>query len=193
MLVLRLSTHPNSFKQTSLNQLLITIIAIFSLTFSYGQADAPSLQNLELTKKNIKRIFSLAPDFACADPDPEWTACYNTDSTYSTADTVRLYSDSYYYLTTECCYITSWIFSNSTHFNLLKTHVCQEPPLSSIHFDNCGLKIKFKKRGDTLMLSIHKDGNLKDRFILLSLANVEMHSGKQGYVLSMLRSLPEEP
>jgi hypothetical protein len=160
------------------------------LTSTYGQTDTPSLQNLELTKKNIKRIFSLPPDMCCPVPDPEWIACYTADSTYSTADTVQLFNDSYYYLKAECCYITSWGFTNRTTFTLSKTRICQEPPVSSLNSGNIGLKMKFKKRGETLILSIHKDGNLTDRFILLSLANVEMHSGKQGYTLTILRSLP---
>jgi len=174
---------------TALTRAIIIILTFFSLTASYGQANITSGQNLELTEKNIKRLFSIKPDICCPAPASQWTACYNTDSTYNTADTIQLYSDMYYYLTTHCCYVTSWTFSNSTTFSLSNTKVCQEPPLSSIGFDNSGLKIKFGKKGENLIMSIYKNGKMMDKFILLSLDNFEMKSGKQGYKLTMLRTL----
>ena len=173
---------------TTLTRILITILTLFYLTSGYGQTKPTSGQDLELTEKNIKRIFSLKPDMCCPAPPPEWTACYNSDSTYATSDTIILFSDMYYYLTTHCCYVTSWTFSNSTTFSLSETKVCQEPPPSSISFDNSGLKIMFDKKDEQLIMSIYKKGKLKDEFILLSLDNFEMKSGKQGYKLIMLRT-----
>jgi hypothetical protein len=172
---------------TTLTRVIIIILTLFSLTSGYGQTKPTSGKDLELTKKNLKRLFSLKPDICCPAPPPEWTACYNTGSIYATTDTVRLYSYMYYYLTTHCCYVTSWTFSNSTTFSLSETKVCQEPPLSSISFDNSRLKISFDKKDENLVMSIYKKGKLKDKFILLSLENFEMKSGKQGYKLTMLR------
>ena len=177
-----------NFKMTTLTRILITILTLFSLTSGYGQTKPISEQDLELTEKNIKRLFSLIPDICCPAPPSEWTACYNTDSTYATSDTVILYNDMYYYLTTHCCYVTNWTFSNSTTFSLSETKVCQEPPPSSISFDNIGLKIRFYKKDENLIMSIYKNGKLKDKFILLSLENCEMKRGKQGYKLTMLRT-----
>ena len=166
---------------------IVVILTIFSLTSSFGQTKITPRQDLELTEKNLKRLFSLKPDMCCPAPLPEWTACYNTDSTYATTDTVKLYSDMYYYLTTQCCYVTSWTFSNSTTFGLSETKVCQEPPLSSVSSDNSDLKIKFDKKAENLVMSTYKKGKLKDKFILLFLENFEMKSGKQGYKLTMVR------
>ncbi len=116
------------------------------MTPSYGQLDSQPSQNLELSAKNIKRIF-FKPDRMDPNELSEWITCSNTDSTYNNSDTIRLYNYRFYYLTAHCCYVTSWTFYNRKIFNLSHTKVCQEPPMSSIRSVDCRLKIKFGKKG----------------------------------------------
>ena len=157
------------------------------MTSGYGQTNPTAGQDLELSEQNIKRLFSFKPDMCCPVPPTEWTACYATDSTYATSDTVILYSDMYYYLTAHCCYVTSWTFSNSTTFSLTETKVCQEPPPTSWCFDNSGLQIKFDKKEEHLIMTVYHKQQVKDKFILLSLDHVNMKNGEQGYKLTMRR------
>lgn len=170
-----------------MTRIFFILLTLFSVTSGYGQTNPTAGQDLELSEQNIKRLFSLKPDMCCPVPPTEWTACYATDSTYATSDTVILYSDMYYYLTAHCCYVTSWTFSNSTTFSMTETHVCQEPPPTSWSFDNSGLKIKFDKKEERLIMSVYHKQQLKDKFILLSLDHVEMKNGEQGYKLTMRR------
>lgn len=165
---------------------IIIILTFFSLTPSYGQLDSQPSQNLELSAKNIKRLF-FKPDSMHPTKQSEWIACSNADSTYSNADTIRLYNDHFYYLTTHCCYVTSWTFYSRNIFNLSNTKMCQEPPMSSMRSDDYGLKIKIGKKEENLILSIYKDGKLKDKFILLSLDNFIKKNGKSGCCLTMIR------
>jgi len=118
----------------------------------------------------------------------KWIACYNTDSTYYTSDTIRLYNDMYYYLGAHCCYITGWTFDNSNTFSLSRTHVCEEPPLSTVSIDDCKQKIRFGKNGNYLTISIYKRGKLKDKFDIIALEPATMYNGDPGYKLTMKRA-----
>lgn len=150
---------------------------MFTFTISYSQTTT-SEQNLELTETNIKRLIKL---------NTEWTACFISDSAYITADTINLYSDIYYYLTTECCYETSWKFTNSTTFNMSDTKVCQEPPVSTINFENGELKIRFVKSDNVLTMTIYNNKILKDEFNVVSLDYVELRKDQFVYRLTMVR------
>jgi len=152
-----------------------------------GQTNTAPAPNLELTGENIKRVFSLKPDMCCPVPPPEWTTCYDTDSAYYAADTVRLYSDMYYYQTTNQCYITSWNFSNSTTFSISETHVCQEPPESTIRFENCGLKMKFSRNANILTMWLYKGKKLQDKFNIVALDYLELRANQYAYRLTMTR------
>ncbi len=170
--------------QLTMKQLLL-LLSLFFITCVYGQTT--TTQHFELTKKNLKRVFSIKPGFCCPEEQPEWTACYNTDSTYSTADTIRLYSDQYHYMGAHCCYITSWSFHNTTTFSLSKTHVCEEPPPSRMSPDDYKLRIKFSKNGNYLTISIRKKGKLRNKFDLIALEGSKMYNGDAGYMLTMVR------
>jgi len=170
-----------------LTRIFFILLTLLSATLGIGQTNPSTGKDLELSAQNIKRLFSLKPDMCCPVPPTEWTACYATDSTYATSDTVILYSDMYYYLTAHCCYVTSWTFSNSTTFSLTETHVCEEPPPTLWSFGNSGLNIKFKEKEGHLIMSVYHKQQLNDQFMLLSLDHVEMKNGEQGYKLTMLR------
>ncbi len=171
---------------TTRTRTFLAICSIFSLTFSFGQSTTTPGEDLELTEENLKRLFSES-DACCPEQLSVWTACYHTDVAYATSDTIKLYNDMYFYLTTSCCYETSWTFTKSNTFNLLETKVCQEPPQSLLNFDNYDLKIKFDKKDDHLILSVYKQKKLKDQFLLLSLEHHEKKNGKHGYQLTMVR------
>lgn len=166
---------------------IIIIVTICSLISGYGQTKPTSEPNLKLTEKNLKYLFSLKPDICCPAPQPEWISCNNTENNYATSDTIKLYSNSYYYLSSNRCYTTSWIFSNSTSFNIVETNVCNEPPISSVNTENCGLKIKFDKSENSLLLSIYKNKILKDKFKIISLNYIEIKNDEHTYELTMLR------
>jgi hypothetical protein len=165
----------------------LILVATLITTNILGQTIKNSQSNLELTERNLKRLFSIRPNICCPAPPPEWIACYNNDSAYNKADTIRLFSDQYYYLTKHCCNITSWNFESKTTFSLIETKVCQEPPVSSIHWNNSALKIKFHNKDNILTMSVYKKRKLKDKFILISLENYEAKNSQPVYQLTMLR------
>lgn len=143
-------------------------------------------QDTTLTQKNLKRIFKL-PNIYNAELKPEWIACFNDDSAYNKADTIQLYNDMYYYLKGNCCYVTSWIFDKNTIFTLIITHVCQEPPISTIKPDDDNLKIRFKNKNNISTIKIYHGNKLRNSFILLSLKYIEIDKGHHYYCLKMLK------
>ncbi len=147
------------------------------MTLGYGQ-EMNTDQNLELTETNIKKLFMLYP---------EWSYCSVSDSSYFSADTIMLYSDIYYYLTTKCCYETTWNISKSSTLNLADTKVCQEPPLSIIDFEKRDLEFQFDKSGNFLKLTIHKNNIIKDQFYFVSLDYIELRKDQFAYRLTLIR------
>lgn len=165
-----------------MRSLVILIVTSFFFLTGFSQS-----QNLSLTAKNLKKLFNTPQYFSNGLDEIEWAACYNADGNYYKADTVQLYSDKYHYLTTQCCYNISWIFDNSNTFTIIETKVCQEPPISMSHLENCNLKIKFKNKGGALTMLIYKNRKLKDKFLLFSLNSAEMKNGELGYRLTLVR------
>jgi hypothetical protein len=121
---------------------------------------------MELSAQNLKRLFSIKPAYEAM--QAEWIACNYTDSTYYKADTIKLYSDQYYYMATSCCDFITWNFEKSTAFSLIYTNVCREPPVSSVYPNN-DFHIKFATEGKHLILSVYNNKTLKDQFAVIAL------------------------
>lgn len=150
----------------------------------FGQQQAIAATAPELTEASLKKLFSTPQTPGI---DPEWSSCWSSDSLYGKADTVRLCSDPWDYMTKHACFIKSWLFSKNGTLNIIDTQVCTEPPPSSISFGNSGLKVRFGKAGPGLTMSLYKNKVLKDKFILLSLRQTGTKSGSPVYELTMLR------
>ena len=145
-------------------------------------------QNLSLTKSNIEKLFKTDFNYVPGiKQNPEWTTCFDSYGSYINADTIQLYSDKYHYMTEKCCCDISWSFKNSTTVTIFETNVCQEPPPTTVSINNENLTIKFKDRDSSLIMTLYKNGKLKDRFVLISLDNFKMRNGKMGYKLTMIR------
>ena|SRR6218665_875135 len=170
-----------------MKQLILSVLTVFFFGQSFGQSTKIKDENLELTIKNIKRMFSIATDDSSPDASTIWTACYNSENTYSKADTVELYSDEYYYMSVNCCYVTTWQFENSTTMDLSVTDVCEEPPVSSINGDDFDLRLKFKEENGVVKLAIFSGKVLRDEFIVAGLDIVELREKKEVYHLTLIR------
>lgn len=155
----------------------ILILTLFSLTLSYGQ-ESNSDQSIEFTEETIKNLFILYP---------EWSYCSVSDSSYYSADTIMLYSDNYYYLSTKCCYETSWHITKSTTLDMSVTNVCQEPPPSLIDFEKRELELRFDQIDNFLILSIYKNHIKKDQFNFISLDYIELKKDQFTYRLTLVR------
>jgi hypothetical protein len=159
----------------------IIILSILSITSCFGQSNTDSGQSLEITEENLKKVFSLKHLSYFLG----WAALYNTDTTYASTDTIRLYTnDAVLGLNPNFCNLTSWTFSDSTTFDLSETNICLDPSLSNVNSDNIDLKIKFGKINKNLVLTILNQSEIKDKFIIHSFKHYT-----KGYMLTMIRTL----
>lgn len=156
-------------------------------TTSYCQSFTSPDQNTRLTKKKLRQLFSENVNICCRNSPVEWIALNNDSSSYYRSDTIMLYSDSHYYLNKNYCHLSSWIFSDYKTFRLLETKICQEPPLSTLSVANSGLNIRFSKNGRLIHLSIYKDKELRDKFVIVSLDHIKRTQDQYIYRLTLVR------
>ena len=159
------------------------VILISIIIFSWGQLFSQDYPTI----KNLKKLFSEKQEQL---GELAWKTC-NDDSTYYKNHTINLF----YRNTTclgigKCCKEIEWTFVNRKSFGLTNTLLCQEPPLSTpIGFDD-RYKMKIKKVGSILELSIKNSKNQTEVFKVISLTKCEgdyTAYGKYGYELLLER------
>ena len=123
----------------NLQYCMLYLCVFVVVQLDYGQTTNPKPSGLPITESAIKQLFKFAEK---TEMELTWNACYDTDSTYDSSDTITLYNDPYYYLSAHCCFINTWYFNpNTSTFNIHKTHVCEEPPPTTIDFEHAGLRL----------------------------------------------------
>lgn len=155
-----------------------------------GQSLNPSPTSLPITESAIKQLFKFAEK---TEMELSWNACYDTDSTYDSSDTITLYNDPYYYLSAHCCFITTWYFNpNTSTFNIHKTHVCEEPPPTTIDFEHAGLRLHSFEQEGSCFIAIYQKKLLKESFKVISLHPHVMKNGDDGLALTLYRTYPNQ-
>lgn len=166
-----------------MKQLLIIIF-----TISIGSTGYSQIPDTSLTKKNMIELFKTDFNYVCCvEQNPVWSICFSGEDEYSTADTIQLFSDKYHYLKGNCCNVVEWVFNKKTIISISKTKVCQEPPLSTMSYDDSNIKIKLKTDDTKIKLLLFKNGKLIDKFILIAIDNDVMYNENNGFRLTMIR------
>ena len=161
---------------------------IFIFTISIGSIGYSQTPDTSLTKKNVNKLFKTDFNYVCCvDQNPVWSICFNGENEYTTADTIQLFSDKYHYLKGNCCTVVEWNFNKKNTISISKTKVCQEPPMTTLSFDDSNIKIKLKKDDTELNLLLFKDGKLIDKFNLIAIDKDVMYNKKNGFRLTMIR------
>jgi hypothetical protein len=161
--------------------LLSTLLCAWTQSFSQ---DYP-------TKRELKKLFSEKQEYF---GETSWETC-NDDSSYFKTDTIKLYNAyGTFVKTTECCQSVNWTFHNARSFQLGELAVCQEPPLSSVPFDNPH-SLKIKTDGVMLEFQVESREGQTDFFHVEALKLIESDNrayGKLEYVLTLTRKGNEQ-
>lgn len=151
----------------NLQYCMLYLCVFVVVQLDYGQTTNPKPSGLPITESAIKQLFKFVEK---TESELTWNACYDTDSTYDSSDTITLYNDPYYYLSAHCCFITTWYFNpNTSTFNIHKTHVCEEPPPTTIDFEHAGLRLHSYEQEGSCFIAIYQKKLLKETFKVISL------------------------
>ncbi len=114
----------------NLQYCMLYLCVFVVVQLDYGQTTNPKPSGLPITESAIKQLFKFVEK---TESELTWNACYDTDSTYDSSDTITLYNDPYYYLSAHCCFITTWYFNpNTSTFNITRHTFVKnllQPPL----------------------------------------------------------------
>ena len=158
----------------------LSIIFLFTIAFHVCLG-----QQIDISKKSLKKLFKNTIDKYTFKGKWETT---DDDSTYTTADTIKLYNDTYYCPPSKtCCRIMNWHFINGHTFYLYGTYFCSEPPVNEIPSNN-KFKIKIKNIDSQLYLRTYNIGKLINNFKILGLKKVLLPNDEYAcYQLTLVR------
>jgi hypothetical protein len=147
--------------------LLIILLVCGHMTFA---------QNTNPTKNHLLRWFkaSIEQDHSgkIGTNSNPWVIC-NKDSSFHKSDTLKLYNNKNYYYYSQCCDFTNWTFYKKNDFVLTKVKICDEPATGSIARNEDWFIIKVSKKKKSIFLETYNQGQLIEKFKVLSLAKVD--------------------
>lgn len=162
---------------------LFTILILFLPTLLFGQVSQDG-DRAKTTKKHLKGLFKKSTDkYSLSNI---WISC-NTDQTYFSSDTIKLFNhQNYYYNSKDCCRFVSWKFENPQSFRLSKSYMCTEPPISEVSQNNL-FQTNFKNIDGQLYLRINSFDNTVENLKVVDLTKKLLPNEESCYVLTLVR------
>ncbi len=138
-------------------------IECYGQTKGYSENDVYSLFKRSILQNEKVKIKILS--------NP-WLIC-NTDSTFYRNDTIKVFSNSYYSDSLNCCQYIAWTFYAKDKFVSTNLEYCNEPTTASATKDKDYLNILVVSKKNYLFISIFNNDRLKDSFKLISIDKIK--------------------
>ena len=156
-------------------RIIYTIIWTLIIIPAFGQISRTQEKELKKQIKESTDEYSLTS---------KWKAL-NSDSVFYKSDTVTFFNHVNYAVDNGCQYVV-WKFYRATEFVWSNSSVCKEPPTETV-YNNATITKLTRERDDTLYLTTLKNGNVKDRFIVINVGRTKLMNGQESYFLKMVR------
>ncbi|MEA5139062.1 hypothetical protein [Arcicella rigui] len=120
-------------------------------------------------------------------PSNPWLIC-NQDSSFYRNDTVRLFSNSYYTNSVNCCECIGWTFYEKDKFISTNFEFCKEPTTASAFKDKDHFRVLVSSADNYLLLSTFNNDKLIETFKIINVEYVRLStSDLTSTVVTLLR------